>query len=48
MPRRSFKWLTIFTILLTASAIFALLHGSAVHGTGPNAPAITAAFAHPR
>lgn len=48
MPRRSFKWLTLFTILLTASAIFALLHGSTAHGTGPNAPAITAAFAHPR
>lgn len=46
MSQRSLKWLTIFTILLTAGALFSLLHGQPAHGAAASEPA--AAVSHAR
>lgn len=39
MSQRSLKWLTIFTILLTAGALFSLLYGQPAHGAAASEPA---------
>lgn len=44
MSHRSLKWLTLFTILLTAGAFFTLLYGPDAHGAAASVPA--AAVSH--